>query len=203
MAVKNLSCTREGDSIAVIWTWDVNQGVAQIAVSRLLDGVEVARKNVSQSLYEQAINSPRHGPTLRVPPVPLRISVRDDEDEQSIDLVDKHYTVDWRMVRQNTYRRGFFGQTLVGTSQRMQLRFPYEGQVPNDLFYYVLVPPGGRPQRGSPVGYLPELHPGVNEYGVLDLGGQEIQMCCNPGMEEVSRLFHFRRLADEESDVKY
>lgn len=201
MAIKNLSCTREGDSIAVIWTWDVNQGVAKIVVTRLLDGVEVARKNVSQALYEQAINTPRHGPTLKVPPVPLRVSVEDGEGIQSTDLVDKHYTVDWRIQRQNIYRRGFFTQTLVGTSQRLQLRFPYEGQVPGDLFYYVLTPPGGRPQRGSPVGYLPELHPGLNEYGVLDLGGQEIQLCCNPRMEEVSRLFHFRRLADEQSDV--
>lgn len=201
MAVKNLSCTREGDSIAVTWSWDVDQGAAQITVSRLLDGEEVARKNVSQSLYEQAINSPRHGPVVKVPPVPLRVSVRDGDNEQSMDLIDKHYTVDWRLRRLNVYKRGFFGQTLLRTNVRLQLRFPYEGQVPNDLFYYVLTPPGGRPQKSDLIGYLPELRPGINEYGVLDLGGQAIQLCCNPSRQEVSRLFNFRRLADEESEA--
>lgn len=198
MAVTNLSCIREGDSIAVIWSWDVDQGVAQIVVSRLLDGEEVARKNVNQVLYEQAINSPRHGPTVRVPPVPLRITVKDGDNEQSIDLVDKHYTVDWRIRRQNIYKRSFFGQTLLRTNVHLQLRFPYEGQAPNDLFYYVLTAPGAKPKEGDPIGYLPELHPGLNEYGVLDLGGRTIQMCCNPSKQEVSRLFNFRRMPDEE-----
>lgn len=201
MAVKNLSCTREGDSIAVTWSWDVDQGAAQIVVSRLLDGEEVARKNVSQSLYEQAINGPRHGPTVKAPPVPLRVSVRDGDSEQSIDLIDRHYTVDWRLRRLNVYKRGFFGPTLLRTNVRLQLRFPYEGQVPSDLFYYVLTPPGGNPEKDGLIGYLPELRPGINEYGVLDLGGQTIQLCCNPGRQEVSRLFHFRRLADEESEA--
>lgn len=199
MAIKNLRCTREGDSIAVVWGWDANQEHAWITVNRLLDGEEVASKQVDQIFYRQAVNSPRHGPMLKVPPVPLRVTVRDGENEAVFELIDKHYTVDWRIRRENIYRRkGLFGgQKLERTDVWLQLHFPYEGQVPNDLFYYVLTAPGERPQNGAPAGYLPELRPGGNRYGVIVPAGREIQLCCNPERQEVSRLFDFRRLPDE------
>ena len=200
MAIKSLRCTRENDSIAVIWVWDMDQECAQITVTRLLDGQEVASKKVEQVLYQQAVDSPRHGPVLKVPPVPLRVTVRDGDNEESYDLIDKHYTVGWRLRKHNVYqRKGLFGgQKLDRTDVWLQLKFPYEGQVPGDLFYYVLTRPGEQPQKTVPAGYLPELHSGLNEYGVIPPVGRTIQLCCNPNHQEVSRLFDFKRLPDEE-----
>lgn len=200
MAIKNLRCTREDDSIAVVWAWDMDQEHAWITVARLLDGKEVASKKVEQFLYQQAVNGPRHGPVLKVPPVPLRVTVKDGDNEESFNLIDKHYTVFWRFRKQNVYQRtGFFGgQKLDRTDIWLQLKFPYEGQVPSDLFYYVLTVPGEQPKTTIPDGYLPELHPGLNEYGVIPPVGRTIQLCCNPNRQEVSRLFDFKRLPDEE-----
>lgn len=200
MAIRNLRCTREGDSIAVVWVWDTDQEHAWITVTRLLDGEEVAHKKVDQVSYRQAVNGPRHGPTLKVPSVPLRVTVRDDENEAVFELIDKHYTVNWRIKRESIYRRkGFFGgQQLDRTDVWLQMNFPYEGQVPNDLFYYVLTGPGERPQKGVPMGYFPELRPGDNWYGVIVPAGRDIQLCCNPEHQEVSRLFDFRKLPDVE-----
>lgn len=200
MAIRNLQCSREGDSIAVVWVWGAGQESASITVTRLLDGEKVASLKVEQGFYQQAINGPRHGPVLRVPPVPLRISVKDGDGEESFELVDKNYTVGWRLKKQNIYQRvGFFGrQELVRTDVCLQLRFPYEGQVPADLFCYVLAPPGERNIEALPRGYLPELHPGLNEYGVIPAAGRMIQLCCNPERREVSRLFALKRMPDEE-----
>lgn len=200
MAIKNLRCIREGDSIAVVWVWDTGQEQAWITVSRLLDGEEVARRKVDQAVYRQAVNSPRHGPTVKVPPVPLRVTVKDGDNEESFDLIDKHYTVDWRFRKENIYqKKRLFGvQRLDRTDVWLQLCFPYEGQVPNDLFYYVLTGPGEQPQNAEPAGYFPELRPGRNEYGVIMPMGRTIQLCCNPNHREVSRLFNFRRQPDVE-----
>lgn len=200
MAIRNLRCTRDSDSITVIWGWDTGQEYAWITVVRLLDGEEVASKKIEQVVYQQAINGPRHGPVLKAPPVPLRITVKDGDNEESFDLIDKHYTVEWRLKKQNIYqRKGFFGgQKLIRTDVWLQLKFPYEGQVPGDLFYYVLTGPGEQPKKAAPDGYLPELRPGFNEYGVIPPVGRTIQLCCNPNCQEVSRLFDFKRLPDME-----
>lgn len=199
MAVSNLRCTREGDSIAVTWAWDINQTSAHITVTRLLDGKEVVCRDVDQFLYQQAINSPRHGPTLKVPPVPLRVSVKDSDNEETFDLSDMLYHVEWRLKKQNVYaKKGLFGRKLVRTDISLQLRFPYESQVPNDLFCYVLTAPGSKPQKGDPIGYLPVLRPGINEYGVIASSGQAIQLCCNPSIHGITRLFDFKRQPDVE-----
>lgn len=200
MAIRNLRCMREGDSITVVWGWDMDQECAWISVTRLLDGEEVASKKVEQVLYQQAIHGPRHGPFLKVPPVPLHVTVRDGDNEESFDLVDKHYTVKWRLKKQEVYqRKGFFGgQKLERIDTWLELLFPYETPVPGDLFYYVLVGPGERPQDAAPAGYLPELRPGSNEYGVILPVGRRIELCCNPNRQQVSRLFDFKRESDVE-----
>lgn len=199
MAIRNLRCTREDNSISVVWVWDTGQEQAWITVTRLLDGEEVVSKKIEQVFYQQAINSPRHGPVLKVPPVPLRITVKDGDNEESFDLIDRHYTIDWRLKKQHVYQKKLFGkQELDRTDVWLQLKFPYEGQVPDDLFYYVLTGPDGRPKKATPDGYLPELHPGLNEYGVILPVGRTIHLCCNPNRQEVSRLFDFKRLPDVE-----
>jgi len=199
MAIQNLQCTREGDTIAVVWTWDTGQERARITVTRLLDGKEDAYKEVDQNLYQQAIHGPRHGPVLKASPVPLRITVQDDDNEESFDLIDKHYTVEWRLKKLNIYqKKGLFRQTLDRTDVWLQILFPYESQVPGDLFYYTLTVPGAQPRDGDPVGYLPSLQPGGNEYGVVALDGRTIQLCCNPDRQEVSRLFQLKKISDIE-----
>lgn len=200
MAIKNLRCIREDDGVAVIWAWDMDQKYAVITVARLLDGEEVASKKVEQALYQQAINGPRQGPVLKAPAVPLRVTVRDGDNEESFDLIDKHYTVEWRLRKKTIYqRKGFFGaQKPERTDIWLLLEFPYAGQVPSDLFYYVLIGPGERPQNAAPAGYLPDLRPGHNEYGVIPPVGRMIELCCNPGRQQVSRLFDFKRMPDEE-----
>ena len=199
MAIKNLRCIREGDSIAVVWVWDMGrEEQACITVTRLLDGEEVAAMKVGQALYQQAVNTPRHGPLLKAPQVPLRVTVGDSDNEASYELIDKQYTVEWRLNRQNVYRRrGFLGgQALVRTDVCLQLKFPYEGQVPDDLFYYILISPGEQAERTAPDGYLPELHYGINEYGVIPPVGKTIQLCCKPKHQAAVRLFNFKRLPD-------
>lgn len=201
MAIINLRCMREDDSIAVVWVWDMRQEEqACITVTRLLDGEEVATMKVGQALYQQAVNTPRHGPLLKVPQVPLRVTVRDSDNEDYYELIDRQYTVEWRLNRQNVYRRrGILGgQTLVRTDVTLQMKFPYEGQVPDDLFCYILIGPGEQAERTVPDGYLPELHYGKNEYGVISPEGKTIRLCCNPKHQEAFRLFNFKCLPDVE-----
>lgn len=199
MAIKNLRCTRENDTVAVIWAWDIDQTYAVITITRLLDGEEVASKKIEQDLYQQAINGPRRGPVLKAPLVPLRVTVRDGDSEESFDLIDKHYTVEWWLRKKTIYqKKGFFGALrLERTDIWLLLDFPYSGQVPSDLFYYVLIGPGERPQNAAPAGYLPELRPGRNVYGVIPPVGRMIELCCNPNRQQVSRLFNFKRMPDE------
>jgi len=200
MAISNLRCTRDGTTLTVIWSWDLDQGGAKITVTRLLDGAELACKTVGQALYRSAISGPRHGPVLEVPAVPVRVQVEDGENSQSLELLDVRYTVEWRLARRNVYspKRMFRPPELLHTDTFLQLRFPCEGEVPEDLFYYALTGPGGKRSDRDPVGYLPSLRPGNNEYGVILPPGRSLVLCCNTRREEISRLFDFRRLPDFE-----
>lgn len=200
VAISKLECIREGSTLSVVWSWDVQEKTALITITRLLDGEELYRMNVGQTLYREAINSPYKGPVFRnVPSVPLRVTVEDSGGMETVDLVDFHYTVKWQIIRHTVYQKRWpFPPKPLETEVSLQLWFPCEGRVPDDIFYYSLPGQGRKPGKTDPVGYLPALRPGHNVYGVIVPVGRDIILCCNARHEAVSRLFRLERLPDME-----
>lgn len=196
MAIRDLHCVRDGTTVTVIWSWDKDEGTARITVTRLLDGVEVVSRSVGQALYQSALNSSRHGPSVEVPVVPVRVEVRDDEDAQSVELLEGRYLVEWQLVTRSVYgpKRLFRKQELLGREVILRLWSPCREEVPGDLFYYVVNAPGWSGGKG----YLPSLRPGPNEYGVILRPGAGITLCCDSNREGLSRLFSLRRKPDLE-----
>lgn len=196
MAISDLHCVVGNDQIAVVWAWS-NPTRATITVTRLLDGKILNQQTVSKESYNLARWSPSHGPLIDRVDVPIRVTVESDIGErQDVELLDNKYIVEWRIVRQTVYARSLFRKKLIEEQQNLLLNFPCEGEIPNDLFYYQV----GQKERAadSPIGYLPALRPGRNIYGLLPTGGKPIILYCNPKHNEVSRLFDFKQLPDQQ-----
>ncbi len=200
MALSGLRCSRDGERLFVTWSWDVGEEPARITISRLLDGETLISKEIGRYAFRTAISGPERALVFQVPPVPLRIEVRDGDGAQSVEQIDKPYRIEWRLVKRKILqRKGLFGgERLVRTDVALQLRFPCNDQVPSDLIYYVLAPPGRKPGQNDPIGFLPTLHPGMNTYGQIPVGGRDIELRCNPQHEAFFRLFSFKRLPDLE-----
>ncbi len=198
MAIEDLHCVRVGNELAVIWSWGRNEKQARIKVTQLLTGEEVEDREISRAAYCFALASPRHGPVVKVPAVPLKIEVSDSESSQSMELSDVHYTVNWRLIRHNVYQTGkWLRQVLARTETKLQVRFPKGVWLSEDLFCYVLVRPGRKRSFDDPIGFFPSLKPGDNEYSVIVPSGRELELCCSPGNEAAAQLFDFKRLPDK------
>lgn len=208
MAISDLRCTRDGNTLAVTWTWTADQASARITVTRLLDGKEIVAQNIGQALFRDALNSPWKGPVVTVPREPVQVKVEDADNEQTVELLDCLYAVEWRILRENVYqpRRPvipffpflfFFPRKLLYSETSLQMNFPYENPVPGDMFYYTF----GSQHTGGPVGYLPTLRSGRHNFGVMS-DRRDIVLRCAPRRKEVSRLFEIRRLPDVEQDVE-
>lgn len=201
MAISDLHCVLREEGVAVIWSWDSTPSEATITVTRLLDDAVLAKKTVGHMFYNDARLSPSHGPVLAVPAVPLRVTVADEDGSQSVEVIQNRYVVEWRFAVKRIYKKRLFRSPVLLSEERaLKLRFPCEGTVPSDLFYYALVKPGHGVEPDDPIGYLPALESGMNTYGMLEFGGRQLVLCCNPRHEKISRLFDFKQRETVETE---
>lgn len=198
MAVANLYCRREGDSVRVSWAWTLGQIVATITLERLLDGEKLSSKQISRTAYDAAIASPQAGILCKAPAEPVRVRVEDGENSCEYELLTPQYVVEWRFVNKQIFfrRKLFLGPQLQRVERYLQLRYPCEAQAPAGMFYYTLSGPAGRQESFK--GVLPGLKQGMNTYGLLPIpGGRTLQLHCDlQSNERQARLFQFRQLPD-------
>lgn len=199
MAIADLHCVREGNELAVLWSWGQTETSATIKVTHLLNGEAIEEREISRVAYRFALSSPRHGPVVRVPEVPLKVEVSDADSTQSLELSDVHYVVNWRLVRRSASRpkRMLWLSAPSETETRLQVRFPPDIPFAVNQFCYVLVRQGARKRADDPIGFFPSLQAGVNEYGVMIPPGRELELSCSPDQKDIAPFFRFTRLPDQ------
>ena len=77
MAVSNLYCRREGDSLRISWAWTPDRSTASITLLRALDGAVLATQQVSRAAYDQAIASPQGSLACKAPAEPVIVRLED------------------------------------------------------------------------------------------------------------------------------
>lgn len=197
MAISNLYCRREGDSVRVSWAWTLGQTVATITLERLLDGKQLLSQPVSRTAYDTAIVSPQAGVLCKAPAEPVRVKVEDGDNSCAWELLTPQYVVEWRFVNKQIFSRGglFSRPQLQRVERYLQLRYPCEAPAPEGMFYYTLSGPAAA--RTQFRGLLPGLHQGMNTYGLLLPAGSGLQLHCDLQRDEKQgRLFQFRQLPD-------
>ena len=201
MAVSNLYCRREGDSLRISWAWTPDRSTASITLLRALDGAVLATQQVSRAAYDQAIASPQGSLACKAPAEPVIVRLEDEDGSCEYELLSPKYVVEWRFVNKNIFSRGglFSRPQLQRVERYMQLRYPCEVPAPQGMFYYTLSGRGAGQKEGFR-GVLPGMHKGINTYGLLLApGGRTLQLHCDLQQDEKkARLFQFRQLPDLE-----
>lgn len=198
MAISNLYCRREGDSVRISWAWTLGQMVVNVTIERLLDGQKLSSQPFSRTAYDAAIVRPQAGILCKAPAEPVRVRVEDGDNCCEYELLSPQYVVEWRFVNKQIFSRGglFSRPQLQRVERYLQLRYPCEAQAPEGMFYYTLSGSGNG--RSDFRGVLPGLRQGMNTYGLLlPAGGGSLQLHCDLQRDEKqARLFQFRQLPD-------